>query len=73
LDHYTSVGAQLFGTSAKLNRGVEQAFLDIGKRLVARKAAQPRGTGGMGGGRGRGSNLIIVDKKPRAAKEQECC
>eukprot|EP00227_Mantoniella_beaufortii_P013772 CAMPEP_0197581608 /NCGR_PEP_ID=MMETSP1326-20131121/5075_1 /TAXON_ID=1155430 /ORGANISM="Genus nov. species nov., Strain RCC2288" /LENGTH=175 /DNA_ID=CAMNT_0043145543 /DNA_START=284 /DNA_END=807 /DNA_ORIENTATION=- len=36
-----SVDAQLFSTSAKLNRGVEQAFLNIAKRLIARKAAAP--------------------------------
>eukprot|EP00740_Mantoniella_antarctica_P005774 CAMPEP_0181362542 /NCGR_PEP_ID=MMETSP1106-20121128/8088_1 /TAXON_ID=81844 /ORGANISM="Mantoniella antarctica, Strain SL-175" /LENGTH=179 /DNA_ID=CAMNT_0023476555 /DNA_START=239 /DNA_END=775 /DNA_ORIENTATION=+ len=40
-----SVDATLFGTSAKVNKGVEQAFLSIAKRLVARKAAAPRGTG----------------------------
>ena len=69
-----SVDAQLYGTSAKVNKGVEQAFLDVAKRLVAKKAAAPRGMGGMGGnGRGRGSNLIIVDEKPRMAKQQECC
>lgn len=59
---------------AEVNKGVEQAFLSIAKRLVARKAAAPRGTGGgAGSGRGRGSNLIVVDQKPKPATQQECC
>lgn len=65
-----SVDAQLFGTSAKVNRGVEQAFFHIAKRLIARKAAA---RGGASGGRSRGSNLIIVDEKPSKAAQQECC
>ena len=36
----TSIGATLFGTSAKLNRGVEQAFLAIARSAWAR-FAQP--------------------------------
>lgn len=67
-----SVDAQLIGTSAKVNRGVEQAFLNIAKRLIARKAAAPRGTGGSSG-RGRGGGFIVVDEKPKTAKQQECC
>ncbi len=35
----TSIGAALFGTSAKLNRGVEQAFLAIARSACARAAA----------------------------------
>ena len=73
-----SVDAQLYGTSAKVNRGVEQAFLNVAKRLVAKKNAggSSRGGGAGGGGPGgssRGRGMIIVDEKPRVTKQQECC
>lgn len=37
-----SIGAALFGTSAKLNRGVEQAFLAIAKSACVRAVARAR-------------------------------
>ena len=36
-----SIGAPLFGTSAKLNRGVEQAFLAIARSACPRAVAPP--------------------------------
>lgn len=64
-----SVDAQLFGTSAKVNRGVEQAFLCIAKRLIQRRKSQPQ----IGGARSGRTSMVIVDEKPRQNKSGECC
>ena len=53
----------------KVNRGVEQAFLHIAKRLIEKRAAAPRGAANAGRGR---ASMVIMDEKP-PVKQQECC
>lgn len=53
----TSVGAEHFDTSAKLNKGLQEAFLHLAKGLIATKKSQSGGSSGLdatGTGRGRG-------------------
>jgi Ras-related protein Rab-21 len=52
-----SVGAKHFDTSAKLNKGLQEAFLHLAKGLIDAKKKESSGGGGLdatGGGRGRG-------------------
>ena len=64
-----SVDASHFDTSAKLNRGIEEMFLDLSQRMIARadEKNHTRGSdspnsfiGTRSGGR-RGNNITIVD------------
>ena len=72
-EYAASVGAELFGTSAKADKGVDAAFAGIAKRLHARRAAAVRE--GRAGVTSRRGGLTIVDEKPGARKQQaqECC
>eukprot|EP01113_Clastostelium_recurvatum_P005303 TRINITY_DN12369_c0_g1_i3.p1 TRINITY_DN12369_c0_g1~~TRINITY_DN12369_c0_g1_i3.p1 ORF type:complete len:213 (+),score=31.49 TRINITY_DN12369_c0_g1_i3:82-720(+) len=73
-----SVGAKHFSTSAKLNKGLEDLFLDLTKRMLANdsRAGGSSGGGGsssVGGAMQRqGSKIIIApeeDEKPKGG----CC
>ncbi|KAK3284145.1 hypothetical protein CYMTET_8188 [Cymbomonas tetramitiformis] len=72
-----SIDAHLLGTSAKLNKGVEQAFLHIARKIVARKTPQPQDRGAERksvGGRSVRGGLVISDEKTKApAKSDSCC
>lgn len=75
-DYAVSVGAQHFGTSAKQNRGVQDAFVNLTKDIIERRAK----SGGRGGGRpgGRGgragkSKLILVPDEPEQAPAAGGC
>ena len=61
-EYAASVGAELFGTSAKADKGVDAAFAGIAKRLHARRAAAVRE--GRAGVTSRRGGLTIVDEKP---------
>jgi len=67
-----SINSQVFGTSAKANKGVEQAFLSIARTLVQRRKSNP----GPGASRHRGS-LVQLDDPPAAGKKasssSSCC
>lgn len=57
-----SVGAYHFNTSAKLNRGIDEMFLDLSKRML--QAGSGGGSGvarGGGSSRGRKSRITVVD------------
>ena len=57
-----SVGAYHFNTSAKLNRGIDEMFLDLSKRMLQAGASAGGGGGARGGsGRGRKSRITVVD------------
>lgn len=68
-----SIGAAHVSTSAKVNRGVEKAFLDLSRRLVAAgKANATRASSSSSSGGG----VRIVDDDVRAtpsAKSSKCC
>ena len=70
-----SVDASYFNTSAKLNRGIDDAFLDLAKRMLAAKKSTSFGGGQLGGGQSwqrpqRG--LIVTDQEPEQKKGCNC-
>ena len=84
LDFATSVGATHFDTSAKLNKGLDSAFLDLAKKISKKASAGGAGTAGgdgasIGGPRSghRSSGapkLVLVDESTRgSAKQGGCC
>ncbi len=77
-----SVGATHFHTSAKVGKGMEEAFLDMSKRLLEKKAkaagaGRAGGVGAAGAGRaaggGAGKKLLIVDEAPAKPPSSGCC
>lgn len=68
-----SVGAAHVLTSAKLNRGIEELFLDLSKRMIAVADAndeQHRNSLGRGGS-SRQRNVVIVEDEPE--QKRGCC
>lgn len=88
LEYAESVGAAHYHTSAKLNKGLDDAFVDLAHKMMANKAKQrvsrdsrppPRS---RPGGAGASKKLLIVDDNqplhgggavPGAAKPGGCC
>jgi len=74
-----SVAAKHYSTSAKLNKGLEELFLDITKRMLANVPAAPSvGAGGGGYQSGvppqrQGSNRIIISNEVEDPKKGGCC
>ena len=75
-----SVDASHFDTSAKLNRGVEEMFLELSQRMILRADEKSRVEGNnspnsfLGTRSGRGNTVTIVDDnevEPR--KKSGCC
>jgi len=80
-DQYAeSVGAKHYSTSAKLNKGLEELFLDITKRMLANTASTPTSARGEPAGgyqsgappQRQGSNKISFVEEPEK-KEAGCC
>eukprot|EP00958_Prasinococcus_capsulatus_P010904 scaffold1072_cov356-Prasinococcus_capsulatus_cf.AAC.4 len=65
-----SIDAQIFNTSAKLNKGVEQAFLNVTRRLVTKSRSN---SGAGASGYGNKKSLLIVEDKPDKPKSSSCC
>ena len=69
-----------FNTSAKLNRGIDEAFLELAKRMLEKKksssfaGAAPAGGGGGGHSwqRPKGRGLIVTDEAVEP-KKGSCC
>mmetsp|Transcript_7434 Transcript_7434/g.10062 ORF Transcript_7434/g.10062 Transcript_7434/m.10062 type:complete len:210 (+) Transcript_7434:105-734(+) len=70
-----SIQAPLLHTSAKINKGVDQAFLHIARQINSRKGGGP---GDSSGGNfpkqasRRGGNIQVVEGRP-PVKNSECC
>lgn len=83
VDHETavkfadSVGANHFNTSAKMNRGIDEMFLDLSKRMLGAGAGAVSSSGGKRGGSRRGGRAIevIADDKPHMVENKKggCC
>eukprot|EP00019_Armaparvus_languidus_P008831 CAMPEP_0168593898 /NCGR_PEP_ID=MMETSP0420-20121227/8585_1 /TAXON_ID=498008 /ORGANISM="Pessonella sp." /LENGTH=107 /DNA_ID=CAMNT_0008630131 /DNA_START=407 /DNA_END=730 /DNA_ORIENTATION=+ len=59
-----SVGAKHFSTSAKLNKGINEMFLNLTRALLkssSKKGGSAGGGGRSGGGRGGRGGLVITD------------
>eukprot|EP00058_Branchiostoma_floridae_P001759 XP_002587247.1 hypothetical protein BRAFLDRAFT_129905 [Branchiostoma floridae] len=66
----TSVGAKHFHTSAKLNKGVEEMFLDLTKRMLEKDSnSKPDATAKPGSTR---RNIQITEDEPQEQKSG-CC
>mmetsp|Transcript_19660 Transcript_19660/g.63887 ORF Transcript_19660/g.63887 Transcript_19660/m.63887 type:complete len:214 (-) Transcript_19660:41-682(-) len=70
-----SIDATLFHTSAKANKGVEQAFLHIARTLAAQRKSVPAAAQGSGFRRG---NIVLTDDSAgsaaaRPAQQSSCC
>lgn len=65
-----AVGAKHFHTSAKLNKGIEDMFLDLCKRMLER--APSAGLGSMSGGYGGPRGMAIIDDEPEK-RTGGCC
>ena len=75
-----SVNASHFDTSAKLNRGIEEMFLELSQKMILRQDEKLRKEGSnspnsfIGTRSGRTNNITIVDDsevEPR--KKSGCC
>ena len=78
LTYATSIKAPIFSTSAKLNRGIEQSFIEIARKLISQdqqknKSIQPNSSGGSG----RASLTISMDDASNSASSKRnsssCC
>ncbi|XP_067950887.1 ras-related protein Rab-21-like [Watersipora subatra] len=71
-EYASSVGAKHYHSSAKLNKGVEELFVDLSKRMLEKKLLNGLGTADrMSGGRG---SVVIADDAPTdTGKKGGCC
>uniref|UniRef100_A0A8C5N560 Ras-related protein Rab-21 n=1 Tax=Gouania willdenowi TaxID=441366 RepID=A0A8C5N560_GOUWI len=69
-----SVGAKHYHTSAKLNKGIEEMFLDLCKRMMETAQAEERlkGNGASQSASSR-RGVQIVDDEPQATPTGGCC
>ncbi|XP_077565721.1 ras-related protein Rab-21 [Stigmatopora nigra] len=69
-----SVGAKHYQTSAKLNKGIEELFLDLCKRMMEAAQAEERSKRNGGGASASGRRGVqIVDDELQAAPAGGCC
>ncbi|KAJ7383647.1 Ras- protein Rab-21 [Desmophyllum pertusum] len=71
-----TVGAKHFHTSAKLNKGIEEMFFELSKKMLERQekndAKVPR-DGMVERGTNRRKNVVIVDEQPQRQGGGGCC
>ncbi|XP_033739717.1 ras-related protein Rab-21-like [Pecten maximus] len=65
----TSVGAQHFHTSAKLNKGIEELFLDLSKAMIQRAGEDSQKNSKSS----RKSVLVVDDDEPQPQSSGGCC
>ena len=68
------MGAKHHHTSAKLNRGIEELFLDLSQQMIAKADQKPKNGSGSGS-RSRGNNITIADDSQLLQSRQKsgCC
>ncbi|KAF6034265.1 RAB21 [Bugula neritina] len=72
-EYAKSVGAKHYHSSAKLNKGVEELFVDLSKRMLQKKlSSDESGSDRAVGGRG---SVVIADDSaaPATQKKGGCC
>lgn len=67
-----SVNAKHFLTSAKQNRGIEELFLDLTRRMIEVSEANDHSANSLGRGGAQRRNVVIVDDEPQQQKSG-CC
>lgn len=71
-----SVGAKHFHTSAKLNRGIEELFLELSQRMIERAQAidlQKASSLGRSGSTRRGVVVVEDDDEAVTQTKTGCC
>ena len=73
-----SVGAQHYHTSAKMNKGIEELFLDLTQRMISKSEEKRSSAAGssvaFNNSRGRGNNITIVDDTDDLnSRNKKCC
>jgi Ras-related protein Rab-21 len=64
-----SIGAKHFVTSAKLNTGIEQVFLDITTRALEKRKSSMEELSSIQKRKG----MVIVDEQPESPPQSKCC
>lgn len=70
-----SVGAVHFSTSAKLNQGIDDLFMDVAKRMLTARAAKEKSSGNSGrrpGGGGRPGDIVIGSEPTPPPRDDGC-
>jgi len=69
-EYARSVGAVHFSTSAKTNKGTDDVFLDLSKRIIEQKGSKKAAGSGA---HGQGAKVNIVDDDPAPKTEKSGC
>ncbi|ESO85852.1 hypothetical protein LOTGIDRAFT_235789 [Lottia gigantea] len=73
-EYAASVGARHFHTSAKLNRGIEELFLDLSKNMITKADDNTsKKSSSLGSGAGSRRSVIVVDDEQPTQKSGGCC
>jgi len=71
-----SVGAKHFHTSAKMNRGIEELFLDLSKNMIEKSEASNtlgRGSARPGSTNRKSAVLVVDDSTAELGEKKGCC
>lgn len=72
-EYASSVGAKHFLTSAKMNRGIEELFLDLSSRMIeVAESNDEHRLSSLGRGNNQRRNVVIVEEDPQQQKSG-CC
>lgn len=69
-EYARSVGARHHHTSAKLNRGIEEMFLDLSQQMISKADEKPKNGSGPGSRR---NNITVVDDTQIPGQKSGCC
>jgi len=70
LSYAESVGAAHYNTSAKINKGLEEVFGDLSKKMLQRRSEKASGATTM---KGKQRLVIIEDTPPTVSKKSSGC
>lgn len=77
LQYASTIGAPVFSTSAKTNKGIEQCFIEIARQILKRQISQNRSTHRNGGDKTnrqvRSSLTISAEPPPSDPQKSSCC
>ena len=77
LQYASTIGAPVFSTSAKTNKGIEQCFIEIARQILKRQISQNRSTNRNGGDKAnrqvRSSLTISAEPPPSDPQKSSCC
>ncbi|EFA84191.1 Rab GTPase [Heterostelium album PN500] len=68
-----SVGAKHYSTSAKLNKGVEELFLDLTKRMLSKSTVSTSGSSNQSSTTSNRQERIPIVPEDSSNKQEGCC